>query len=85
MRPSLRPVPDMAEETARERAERLAHDANHAALAIADAVVTMAELLIAETVDLPTAIPAGVRDELRRMGEEMARRLTTITAIRGRR
>jgi len=82
MPPSLRTVPNAPAETARERAARLAEDARHAAMEILGTVVLAAEAVIAETADLPEAIPAGLRDELRRMGEEMERHLKTIEAIR---
>lgn len=75
---------DPRPETARERAARLDRDAAGAVMAIVDDLMAAAKLLVTECEDLPDRVPAGLRDELRRMGRDMGSRLDTAAAIRGR-
>lgn len=75
-----------APETAREKAFRLEQEAKAAAKAVGDEAVEAFRLALAqgrEAVGL-TGLAAGLSDELRRLCDDVERRLLTIEAIQKR-
>lgn len=78
---SLAAVPKLQPETPGDRAARLRQQAQYASLEIVDGILGAAAALVME-IETVDGVPHGLRDELRRMMEDIARRLPTCQALR---